>query len=81
MINTLIPGRRFFLSTSVEVTWLTASSYGRCGDPNVCLRTVLQYWKNTTAGLDRKGQLVDSKIIASPRNENSKGVGVVEDKM
>jgi len=28
---------------------------GRYGDPNACLRTVLQYWKNTIAGLDREG--------------------------
>jgi len=40
---------------------------GRYGDPSACLRTIVQYWKNTTAGLDLEGQPVDSKIIASTK--------------
>jgi len=41
---------------------------GRYGDPDACLRTVRQYWKNTTAGLDREGEPVDPKIIESTTN-------------
>lgn len=38
---------------------------GRYGDPIACLRTVVQYWKNTTAGLDREGEPVDPKTTTS----------------
>lgn len=38
---------------------------GRYGDSNACLKSVLQYWKNTTTGLDREGQPVDPRIISS----------------
>jgi hypothetical protein len=38
---------------------------GRYGDPDACLRTVHQYWKNITAGLDREEEPVDPKMIAS----------------
>ncbi|KAI0831934.1 hypothetical protein BC628DRAFT_569142 [Trametes gibbosa] len=38
---------------------------GRHGDDDACIRTVRQYWKNITAGLDREGEPVDPKIIAS----------------
>ncbi len=41
---------------------------GRYGDPDACLRTVHQYWKNTTAGLDREGEPVNPKIIESTTN-------------
>jgi len=45
---------------------------GRYGDPDACLRTVLQYWKNTTAGLDREGEAVDPKIMESATNVSSR---------
>jgi hypothetical protein len=41
---------------------------GRYGNPDACLRTVRQYWKNTTAGLDREGEPVNPKIIESTTN-------------
>lgn len=37
----------------------------RYGDPDAYLRTVRQYWKNTTAGLGREGEPVNPKIIES----------------
>ena len=40
----------------------------RYGYPNACLRTVLQYWKNITAGLDWEGEMVNPKIIESTMN-------------
>ena len=36
---------------------------GRYGDEKACLRTVRQYWKNTTAALDGEGQKVEQEII------------------
>lgn len=41
---------------------------GRYGDDKACLRTVRQYWKNTTAGLDREGKKVEPGIISSTTN-------------
>ncbi len=41
---------------------------GRYGDAKACLRTVRQYWKNTTAALDREGQKVEQEIINSTTN-------------
>ena len=41
---------------------------GRYGDDKACLRTVCQYWKNTTAALDREGRKVDKDIINSTTN-------------
>ena len=41
---------------------------GRYGDPDACMKTVRQYWKNTTAGIDREGEPVDPKIIESTTN-------------
>lgn len=44
----------------------------RYGDPDACLRTVRQYWKNTTAGLGREGEPVNPKIIESTTNKELK---------
>lgn len=44
---------------------------GRYGDPGACLRTVHQYWKNTTAGMGREGEPVNPKIIESTTNVSS----------
>jgi hypothetical protein len=36
---------------------------GRYCDDEACLRTVRQYWKNTTAALDREVKKVEPEII------------------
>ena len=41
---------------------------GRYNDKNACLKTVRQYWKNTTAALDREGEKVKPEIINSTTN-------------
>lgn len=41
---------------------------GRYRNSDACVRTVRQYWKNTTAGLDREGEPVDPKVIESTTN-------------
>ena len=73
MINSylnIVPGASLDnFKTPKAFIWMVAHAIdSRYGDPNACLRTVLQYWKNTTTGLDREGQLVDSKIITSTTN-------------
>jgi len=44
------------------------------GDPDARLRTFRQYWKNTTAGLDREGEPVDPKIIESTTNVSCRAI-------
>jgi len=44
---------------------------GRYGDPDACLSTVRQYWKNTTAGMEQEGEPVDRAIIESTTNVRS----------
>ncbi|KAG8993138.1 hypothetical protein FRB90_000781 [Tulasnella sp. 427] len=38
---------------------------GRYNDEKACLKTVRQYWNNTTAALDREGEKVKPEIINS----------------
>lgn len=38
---------------------------GRYGDPDACLRTVRQYWKNTAAGLDRDGHIWSARTYCA----------------
>jgi hypothetical protein len=42
---------------------------GRYGDDKTCLRTVRQYWKNTTAALDREEQKVEQEPLLSYEGE------------
>ncbi|KAI0254470.1 hypothetical protein BJV78DRAFT_1280066 [Lactifluus subvellereus] len=70
MINSyqkLNPGAKLndFETQKAFILMLAKAIDGRYGDPNACLRTVRQYWKNTTAGLDREGERVDPEIINS----------------
>ncbi|KAG8854874.1 hypothetical protein FRB96_007274 [Tulasnella sp. 330] len=66
----LNPGVRInnFETPKAFVLMLAKAIDGRYGDLSACVRTIHQYWKNTTAGLDREGEPVDPKIIESTTN-------------
>jgi hypothetical protein len=55
--------------TPKDFIWMVAYAIdGRYGNDKACLRTVHQYWKNTTASLDREGKKVEPEIINSTMN-------------
>jgi hypothetical protein len=41
----------------------------RYGNPDACLRTMKQYWKNTTIGLDWEEETVNPKIVVHHKHE------------
>jgi hypothetical protein len=55
--------------TPKNYIWMAAYAIdGRYSDDKACLRTVRQYWKNTTVALDREGQKAEPEIINSTTN-------------
>jgi len=66
----LHPGAKLdnFETPKDYIRTVTYAIDGRYGNDKACLRTVRQYWKNTTAALDREGQKVEQEIINSTTN-------------
>ena len=57
-----------------DVMWKVAHAIkGKYGDPKVCMRTVVQFWKNLTAGWQwaRRGKIKDEVVLSTSNLNNS----------